>query len=65
MHSLVAKSLSGTAQAPALGNRVWDHRSGSMLGHELVRELGPELGPKLGRDSVGVGAGVNATVLPA
>ncbi len=48
MHSLVAKSLSGTAQAPALGNRAWDHRSGSMLGHELELELGPELGRELG-----------------
>jgi hypothetical protein len=41
---LVAKSLGGTAQAPFLGNRAWDHRSGSELGRELERELGSELG---------------------
>jgi hypothetical protein len=30
--TLVAKSLGGTAQAPVLGHRAWNHRSGSELG---------------------------------
>jgi hypothetical protein len=36
---LVAKSLGGTARAPVLGIRAWDHSSGPNLGPELEREL--------------------------
>jgi hypothetical protein len=43
INALVAKSLGGTAQAPVLGNRAWDHRCGSELGPELRSELGSEL----------------------
>ncbi len=41
--ALVAKSLGGTAQAPVLGNRTWDNRFGSELGHQLGPKLGLEL----------------------
>jgi hypothetical protein len=61
--TLVAKSLGETAQAPVLGNRAWDHRSGSELGSEVGDGLRTvRIWVNLG---VGVGVNVNATLLSA
>ncbi len=50
---LVAKSLDGTAQASVVGNRAWDHRSGSELGVPAqVPAHAPSSRPSSGREAL-------------